>query len=169
MRGQIAQRACTSSGGKLAPGCRGVRVCAVGAVEFAAEGDEVAQLTGIHQFFCKHIGRAFSVDEVNQTLYACFFDRVHHCLALGQRVGHRLFAQDMLACLSSSDRDFRMGEIGRCDDDQFYFRIADDVMPVDRDFLIAEALRGQLGCRFVDICDMLKYRFHIMIGLTNVV
>ena len=131
MCGQVAQRAGTGSRSELTPGCSECSgSCAVGAVEFAAEGDKIAQLARIHQFLCQHIGRAFGVDEVDQTLDACFFNRVHHRLALGQRVGHRLFAQDMLACLSSSDRDFRMGEIGRCNDDQLYFRIADDVMPV---------------------------------------
>lgn len=145
MSSQIAQSAGAGGCGELAPGCRGVRVCAVRAVELAAEGDKVAQLAGVHQFLCQHVRRALGVDEVHEALDARLLNRLHHGLAFRQRVGHRLLAQDVLAGLGRRDGDFRVGEVRGCDDNQINFGVVDDIVPVGGNLLVAETL----GCKLL--------------------
>ena len=169
MRSQVAQR--TGAGGRceLTPGCRGVRVSAVRAVELAAEGDKVAQLARVHQFLGQYVGRALGVNEVNQALDACLFDSVYHRLAFSQGICHRLFAQDVLAGLSCRNGNLCVGEVRGCDDDQLDLRIIDDIVPVGGYLLIAKALSRELGGSLVNICNMLKYGLYIVIRLTDIV
>ena len=83
--------------------------------EGGAEGDDVADEAVRNQRSCHAVSLGKPLVVADHQEFAVFVRCLHHGLALRQGDGHRLFAQDILACVEGGDGQLRMGEVGSAD------------------------------------------------------
>jgi hypothetical protein len=103
--------------------------------------------------FCKRLGGIFQVIETYNTDDITLLHNCNNPCRIGGGCRQWFFTVDVLASLRGGNRHFGMQSIRRCNIDDIYARIVDDLTPVSR-----PARETKLTCplfqRFrVDVCN----------------